>query len=89
MRDVAISTNNFYDNGRLRYLVPKYKAPTVHLYSPVTGAIDRIRNAVDSADVSAYNIADIGESGLWITSDDAGLLVNKGYCWHYTLDSDI
>lgn len=63
--------------------------PAVTWYSPVTGAIDTIRNVTDTAEVSISSTACAGENGTGYPVAGSSVASNKLIEAHYTLDAEI
>jgi len=73
------------------YQVPEFRVtkratPTIHSYSPATGAIDKFRNNTTSADVTAayYNI---GQQAFLLYA--AGITAGQDCSGHWTAESEL
>jgi hypothetical protein len=73
--------------GSVRLQVTKRAIPTNHLYSNVTGTIDRARDQVGSADVAVGSIGP-NDSGFYWSAAASVASSNINMAFHFTSDAD-
>jgi hypothetical protein len=65
----------------------KRAAPTVTVYSTVTGAAGKVRDAAGAADVNTTNLVP-SQTGLWVTVNGVTTTAYN-YQFHWTANADI
>lgn len=80
------ATNGYAVVGTARFPVRLRAAPTtIRLYSPVTGAVDKIRQMNAGADVP-YSLHGLGETGFQAYVANVASNANETLMTHYTVD---
>lgn len=84
----GLTSANYAGGATSNLKVTKRATPAITLYSPQTGAVGKIYNAGNSADVSCAAVS-IGQNGFFVTSDSFGPTVTINLRWQWTADAEL
>ena len=85
---VSLNGGDFYDSGRLTFLVPKRTdTPTVNLYNPVTGAGNWYDVNIGSANGNV-GVTAVGKYGCYMYASTA-FTANHRYAIRYTAEAEL
>jgi hypothetical protein len=85
---LAQSTQS-YNNAYVSHKASKRTAPTMVVYSPVTGTSGKIRNFDGGADVNGSAATGLSVFGFYGTSDGVSISVSTTVGFHYTASAEL